>query len=167
MKLDYYGNPIYNEYDLFQRLYQGHDLPSELYVEDNFEINQLEDISSTKFIKEIDNTIGIESFDQRLQQNWFMPDEYKNMDIEAHIISLCAPWDPEHSRTVEELDEFRNRNMLDLLKWLKYFVDTARANNIVWGVGRGSSVASYVLFLLGVHKINSIEYNLDWRDFLR
>jgi DNA polymerase-3 subunit alpha len=57
--------------------------------------------------------------------------------------------------------------MLDLLRWLKYFVDTARSNNIVWGVGRGSSVSSYVLFLIGVHKIDPIKYNLDWREFLR
>jgi len=49
----------------------------------------------------------------------------------------------------------------------KYFVDTMQANNVVWGVGRGSSVASYVLYLIGVHKIDSIKYNLDWQEFLR
>ena len=57
--------------------------------------------------------------------------------------------------------------MMPLLQWLKYLVDTCRANNIVWGVGRGSSVSSFVLFLIGVHKIDSIKYDLDWRDFLR
>jgi DNA polymerase III alpha subunit len=57
--------------------------------------------------------------------------------------------------------------MLDLLRVLKYTVDTLKTNSIVWGVGRGSSVASYVLFLLGVHKIDSVKYNLDWREFLR
>jgi DNA polymerase III alpha subunit len=57
--------------------------------------------------------------------------------------------------------------MLDLLRWLKYFVDTAKQRNIIWGVGRGSSVASYVLYLIGVHKIDSIKYKLDWKEFLR
>jgi DNA polymerase III alpha subunit len=42
-----------------------------------------------------------------------------------------------------------------------------RSNNIVWGVGRGSSVASYVLYLLGVHKVDSIKYGLDIREFLK
>jgi len=42
-----------------------------------------------------------------------------------------------------------------------------RENGIVWGVGRGASVASYVLYLIGVHRINSIQYGLDWREFLR
>jgi DNA polymerase III alpha subunit len=57
--------------------------------------------------------------------------------------------------------------MLDLLRWLKYFVDTCEANNIVRGVGRGSSVASYVLYVLGVHQVDSVKYNLDWQEFLR
>ena len=39
--------------------------------------------------------------------------------------------------------------------------------NVLWGVGRGSSVASYALFLIGVHKIDSVKYDLDWREFLR
>ena len=57
--------------------------------------------------------------------------------------------------------------MMDVLQFLKYMVDTLRENNIVWGVGRGSSVASYVLYLLGVHKVNSIKYDLDPTEFLR
>ena len=57
--------------------------------------------------------------------------------------------------------------MLDLLFYLKYLVDTMRGNSIVWGVGRGSSVASYVLYLLGVHKVDSIKYDLDINEFLR
>jgi hypothetical protein len=48
-----------------------------------------------------------------------------------------------------------------------YALFTMRENKIVWGVGRGSSVASYVLFLIGVHKINSIKYNLDINEFLK
>jgi DNA polymerase III alpha subunit len=42
-----------------------------------------------------------------------------------------------------------------------------KANNIIWGVGRGSSVASYVLYLLEVHRVDSMYYNLDIREFLR
>jgi DNA polymerase III alpha subunit len=107
------------------------------------------------------------TFDSSLQQNWLMPDEYKNLDIEEYIISLTPPWDPETTRVAQELAAFKQRNMLDLLRWMKYFVDTCRNEGIVWGVGRGSSVASYVLFLIGVHKIDSLKYNLDWQEFLR
>ena len=57
--------------------------------------------------------------------------------------------------------------MMDLLRFLKYMVDKFRENTILWGVGRGSSVASYCLYLLGVHKINSLKYDLDIKEFLR
>ena len=56
---------------------------------------------------------------------------------------------------------------MDLLKFLKYLVDTVNDNNIVMGVGRGSSVASFVLYKLGVHKVNSMYYDLDVSEFLR
>ena len=62
---------------------------------------------------------------------------------------------------------FQERNLFNLLKYLKYLVDTMRDNNVIWGVGRGSSVASYVLYLLGVHRINSMYYDLDPGEFLR
>ena len=70
-------------------------------------------------------------------------------------------------QTKEELDAFKERDMINLLRYMIYLVDFMRENDIVWGVGRGSSVASYVLYLIGVHKINSIQFDLDWREFLR
>jgi DNA polymerase III alpha subunit len=57
--------------------------------------------------------------------------------------------------------------MLDLLRYLKYLVDTMRSKNILWGVGRGSSVASYCLYLLGIHKVDSVKYDLDIKEFLK
>jgi DNA polymerase III alpha subunit len=62
---------------------------------------------------------------------------------------------------------FQERNLFNLLKYLKYLVDTMKSNNVIWGVGRGSSVASYVLYLLGVHRIDSMYYDLDPKEFLR
>jgi len=76
---------------------------------------------------------------------------------------------PQHiqDRIWEELDAFKERDMDNLLRYMIYLVDFMRENDIVWGVGRGSSVASYVLYLIGVHKVNSIQFGLDWREFLR
>jgi DNA polymerase III alpha subunit len=82
------------------------------------------------------------------------------------LYDLCAT-DEQKDRVNEELELFIQHGMLDLLFYLKYLVDTMRSNNIVWGVGRGSSVASYVLYLLGVHKVDSIKYGLDIREFLK
>lgn len=109
---------------------------------------------------------SVEEFDNANQSNWYMPDEYKNLDIAEYILSLCKT-DAELQRVGAELLLYQERELFDLLKFLKYFVDTLRKYNIAWGVGRGSSVSSYVLFLLGVHKINSMYYDLDIKEFLK
>jgi DNA polymerase III alpha subunit len=97
--------------------------------------------------------------------NWFIPDSYKNMDIEDWLLNQCPKSNLE--RLQQELDLFQKNNMIVILKTMKYLVDTFRENNIVWGVGRGSSVASYALFLLGVHKIDSVKYNLPITEFFK
>jgi hypothetical protein len=66
-----------------------------------------------------------------------------------------------------ELEEFQQRELVDLLRFLVYFIDTIRTNNVIYGVGRGSSIASYVLYLLNVHRIDSFKYNLDIKEFLK
>ena len=98
-------------------------------------------------------------------ENWFIPKEYKNLDIEKYIIDKCPRENLDRAR--QELEIYRRKNMLDLLKTIKYIVDTLRANNVIWGVGRGSSVASYVLFLLEIHKIDSVKYNLPIEEFFK
>ena len=57
--------------------------------------------------------------------------------------------------------------MYDVLYVMKYIVDTLRENKVLWGVGRGSSVSSYVLFLIGIHKIDSVKYNLPIEEFFK
>ena len=122
---------------------------------------QLEDTSP-----ETDISLSVDEYDMMNQKNWLMPEEYKQMDIAQHVIDLCKTT-PEIQRAGEELLMFQERNLFNLLKYLKYLVDTMRNNKIIWGVGRGSSVASYVLYLLGVHRIDSMYYDLDPGEFLR
>jgi DNA polymerase III alpha subunit len=81
-------------------------------------------------------------------------------------LELCVT-DAELQRVGEELLLYQERDLFDLLRYMKYLVDVMRTNHVIWGVGRGSSVASYVLYLLGVHRINSMFYDLDLREFLR
>jgi DNA polymerase III alpha subunit len=107
------------------------------------------------------------SFDSVCQSEWFMPDEYKKLDVIDYVSNKAGNDLAKLERVEEELAEFEVRGMLDLLRYMIYLVDFMRENNVVWGVGRGSSVASYVLYLIGVHRIDSIKYNLDWREFLR
>lgn len=99
---------------------------------------------------------------------WNMPDEFKNLNI-ADYIKVKHPGltQDQLKRVMEELQEFERRDLVDLLRFLCYFVTLLRSNNVIYGVGRGSSIASYVLYLLGVHRIDSYEFNLDIKEFLK
>jgi DNA polymerase III alpha subunit len=109
--------------------------------------------------------VSLAFFDEANQCDWFMPENYCPNLVDI-IYGLCKT-EKERARVEEELLLFIQHGMFDLLFYLKYLVDTMRENKIVWGVGRGSSVASYVLYLIGVHKIDSLKYNLDIKEFLK
>lgn len=96
-----------------------------------------------------------------------IPQHYLELDVSEFIRSLTPTNQQSLDRVEMELELFRTRNLFPVLQLLIYIVDTMRKNNIVWGVGRGSSVASYCLYLLGVHKIDSLKYNLNIREFLK
>ena len=98
---------------------------------------------------------------------WNMPDEYRSLNIKTYIADNYNLNAEQWQRVQLELNEFEQRNLTDLLKFLVYFIDTVRTNNIVYGVGRGSSIASYVLYLLKIHRIDSFKYNLDIKEFLK
>ena len=115
---------------------------------------------------ETDISLSVDEYDLMNQHRWLMPEEYQQLDIAQHVIDCCKTED-EMQRAGKELLMFQERNLFNLLRYLKYLVDTMRANNIIWGVGRGSSVSSYVLYLLGVHRIDSMYYDLDPGEFLR
>ena len=97
--------------------------------------------------------------------NWFIPREYKEMDIEKFLVDQCPK--ENYERLVQEIELYHKNNMIPVLRAMKYIVDTLRANNVIWGVGRGSSVASYALFLIGVHRIDSVKYNLPIEEFFK
>jgi hypothetical protein len=170
MKYDAYGRSFTDSNELCDLLYKNPNLDLSLFlVEDPQEFNK----SRSELHADVPNLFGyvtladsVEEFDLRFQRKWHMPNEYKELDIAEYILSLCTQ-DYELQRVAEELLLYQERDLFDLLKYLKYLVDTLRKNNLVWGVGRGSSVASYVLFLLGVHKINSLYYELSIDEFLK
>jgi DNA polymerase III alpha subunit len=168
MRVDKYGQMIFTEDDLCSYYLSNNEKPiKSALVETDIRFDQnllLENIPILKKYQELN--LSIEEYDTNLQNNWFMPSEYYSMDIAQWILDQCKT-DAELQRAGEELIMFQERNMFNLLKYLKYLVDTLRKNNIVWGVGRGSSVASFVLFLIGIHKINSLYYDLSIDEFLK
>lgn len=173
MNIDDLGVITFSEQDIIHEMYKNPKTdPSEFltdfYIsqEYNIALKSHYDNSSSMETAHTFTKWGIDEFDKTNQDNWYMPDEYKQVDIAAFVLSECKT-DSELQRCGEELIMFQERGMFDVLRYLKYFVDTMREHKKVWGVGRGSSVSSYVLYILGVHRVDSLYYELSIDEFLR
>jgi DNA polymerase III alpha subunit len=172
MKYDNFGQAYTTTDELCELLYidPGLDV-SKFLVEDWDRYNTsvkltYSDLPQVKEYHPLPPDYDVDAFHQMQQESWHMPDEYRQLDIAKYLLDLCKT-EPELQRVGEELLLYQERDLFNLLRYLKYFVDTMRVNNVLWGVGRGSSVASYVLYLLGVHKINSMYYDLSIDEFLK
>jgi DNA polymerase III alpha subunit len=165
------GQVVVDEDDIISAIYSGHDIKSAVTVRNTNWISKYNHLCT---LFDIDDGIDFDAenlkspdlYIESCLQQWHIPDEYENFDIEDWLLQMCNS-QAERDRVTLEIEMFTGRNMIRVLKFLRYFIDTMRDNNVIWGVGRGSSVASHVLFLIGVHRINSFKYNLDIREFLK
>lgn len=172
MKYDKFGQAYTTSDELCKILYHHPDVDiSKFFVEDWDRYNSsvhstFSDLPTVGEYHPLPPNYNVDVFHRTQQSLWHMPKEYSSLDIAQWLLDQCQTQE-ELQRVGEELILYQDRNLFDLLRQLKYVVDTWRKNEIVWGVGRGSSVASYVLYLLGVHRINSMYYDLDVHEFLR
>lgn len=173
MKINQHSEHIYSEEDICDLVLAGVDvsklggLTTDATLDLETAAAILENVPAfVRYDAAAADAVSREQFDHTNQTQWFMPDAYKNMDIAEHVLNLCQT-DAELQRVGHELLLYQQRDLFDLLRYLKYLVDLMTENRLIWGVGRGSSVASYVLYLLGVHKIDSMYYELDPAEFLR
>jgi DNA polymerase III alpha subunit len=106
--------------------------------------------------------------------SWNLPKKYEELDVIQYVldkhIELTDNMDDceiinRYNRLVSELKIYKEVNKLDMLKSIIYIVDQLDQNDIVYGVGRGSSISSYVLYVIGIHDIDSYEFDLDINDF--
>jgi len=131
------------------------------------DINNFNRLSMTKILA--DHELQVDEFDY----TWRIPPEYQELDLNQYVSDkmLDIPNDEWlEIRTIRvrlELSHFIDRGYSDLLRTLIYMVDTFREKNIVWGVGRGSSCASYLLYLIGIHSVDPIKYDIPLDEFFR
>jgi DNA polymerase III alpha subunit len=170
VKTNSYGEVELTEKELFDALYTGKITSLENVFVDSIErFNQARGVNADRLpnLKQLpNNNDSIESFDKKNQATWFIPETYKNFNMVEFLLDKTEN-EEQYQRVVTELELFIQYDMMDILVYCKYLVDVMRENNILWGVGRGSSVASYVLYLIGIHKIDSIKYCLDINEFLK
>ena len=166
-----YGQVMLSSNDLRELLLQGKSI-NHLYsvIDDEIELFQkyqadlLPDIITFSVMPE--ENMAIEEFHRKCANEWTFPDKYKHIDVLDWLLKKCRT-QKEIERVRDEYALYEERDLIIILRLFIFLVDYLRENKFVWGVGRGSSVSSYILFLIGVHKVDSIKYNLDIREYLR
>ena len=66
-----------------------------------------------------------------------------------------------------EIQLYEEKGFDKFLRFCIFLSEKIEENGWVIGVGRGSSCASYLLYLLKIHLVDSIKYNLDIKEFLK
>jgi DNA polymerase III alpha subunit len=108
---------------------------------------------------------------------WQLPPEFLSLDVEEHVSVVfgerlpalgydSAQTETAITRVAQELGEFKRRGLDDLLRTIIYVLHRFKETNQVWGVGRGSSCASFILFLLGLHVVDPIKFDVPLEEFM-
>ncbi len=132
------------------------------------------DIRKYNVLVPIEKQITIKEEVTELSFEWQIPLEYKQIDVVEFVRGKLHEIDGQTSdielretRLAEELLLYKKLKLYDAIRTLIYIINTFNDKNIIWGVGRGSSVSSYVLYLIGVHDVDSFKYGLNINDFIR
>ena len=139
--------------------------------------NITKDIEQYNKLVDPSKQIKVKNSCRTLSLDWTIPQQYKELNVRDYVIDRLGDelnsnnWSKEEvlnraNRVAKELKLYENYNFIGILQVLIYIINTLNHNSVVWGVGRGSSVSSYVLYLIGVHDVDSVKYNLDIKDFL-
>jgi DNA polymerase III alpha subunit len=151
------------ESDLVELLYQGKSgaLTVASDMLDNYKAGcQALGQEPVFMIKEIPDSV-----EEAITQ-WNIPQEIAELDLDVYFAQKVSTVE-EAVRVADELALYRERNMEPMLRFMIHLVNVMTEHKIVWGVGRGSSVSSFLLYLAGLHSINSVKYNLDIKEFIR
>lgn len=166
-----YGQAILSSNELRELLLQGKSI-SHLNVEPDEEIllfqkYQAELLQETiVFLDAPEEVLTFDEFHQKCADEWIFPEIYQQIDVKKWLLDKCKN-SQEIERVEEEYALYEERDLIMLLRLFIFLVDYMRKNKFIWGVGRGSSVSSYILYLIGVHRVDSLKYQFDIKDYLK
>lgn len=142
--------------------------PSQIYTNKiTPEIQEYNTLAEHPIIKKLDL-----NFPEDIE--WNIPSHYKLLNIKEYVFDKLSEQqltDAAYIKRIQRIKSeylvYKRLNLIPLLQSLVYVVDIFTQKNVVWGVGRGSSVASYILYLIGIHDIDSVQYDLEFNEFLQ
>lgn len=119
------------------------------------------------------NSIKVKHECNPITKDWVLPFEYRRMNVVDYVVEKHynafkndPDFDQRERRLTLELLRYEKFGFTDVLRAIIFIINKLTDRNVVWGVGRGSSVSSYVLYVIGVHDVDSFAYDLDIDDFL-
>lgn len=171
VKTNIYGQAILSSEQLAELILQGKNISHLNVVFDDdirlFQEHQAELLKETiTFLDAPEENLTFDEFHKQCANTWVFPEVYQQINVKQWLLDKCKT-QQEIDRVNEEYKLYEDRDLIMLLRLFIYLVDYMRKNKFIWGVGRGSSVSSYILYLIGVHRVDSIFYNLDIHEYLR
>lgn len=113
-----------------------------------------------------------------LDMSWRLPEEYRTLNLENRIVGEfmkrqdellrkygVEKYDDAVMRIAAEFEQIQKRGMTEFMRTIIYVLDTFRKEGIIWGVGRGSSCACYILFVLGLHSVDCVQHEIPLEEF--
>jgi DNA polymerase-3 subunit alpha len=101
-----------------------------------------------------------------------IPVEYLNINLREFTLAkyrALLSGEPESQIALDrintELEEINKRGIENLFKTIIYVVDRFKESGTVFGVGRGSSCACFILYLLGLNLVNPLKYDIPIDEF--
>lgn len=112
----------------------------------------------------------------RIDMNWILPPAYNSLNILERVLidfealSKSLRYTEEQiesgaERISKEIHQIEVRGMEKFIRTIIYILDTFKKEGIVWGVGRGSSCACYILFIIGMHSVDSLLLEIPLDEF--
>jgi DNA polymerase III alpha subunit len=171
VKTNKYGQVTLSSDNLRELLLQGKNI-GHLNVVSDEEIELFQKYQSTLlsetivFLDAPEENLTFDEFHEKCSDEWIFPAIYQQIDVKKWLLLKCTT-DTEINRVEKEYKLYEERDLIMILRLFIFLVDYLRKNNFIWGVGRGSSVSSYILYLIGIHRVNSLLYNLSIEDYLK
>lgn len=171
VKINKYGQAILSSDNLRNLILQGKSISHLNIIQDSetelFQQYQSELLSETiTFLDAPEELLSFEEFHENCAKEWVFPVIYQQINVKTWLLDKCKTQN-EVDRVNEEYKLFEERNLIMLLRLFIFLVNYMRENELIWGIGRGSAVSSFCLYLIGIHRVDSLKYDLNIKDFLK
>jgi DNA polymerase III alpha subunit len=171
MKINMYGQAILSSSNVRELILQGKNIGHLTVIKDDevelFEKYQNSLLNNKVAFDDIpEEVLSFDDFHLKAADEWLFPKEYQQIDVHTWLINKCNT-QVEVDRINEEYALYEERDLIMLLRLFIFLVDYMRKNKFIWGVGRGSSVSSYILYKIGIHRVDSLKFGFSIKDYLK